>query len=288
MKIALLIDADNTSYQHIDRIFDNLKEFGEVKIAKAFGRNNNLKSWEGNAGNYKLSIERHQKEGKNSADFSMTIAGVEILTQYHHLDAFCIVSGDADFVYLIAAIKDKQKYVIGMGGKNTAQRLKEQCDKFFDLSQSSLKSSKSQHKNTKKKLNENTNLTNLIKKIIKEQSEDEQFVKLQIVGSILGNQPNRLKSKDYGYKSWKELFLDLNFITMYVNGNNQVLVKIKEKNSSKKKTNKKLTQSSSLENFEEEDCYYNPKQQAYYQLSEWSQFMSDITGIQQDWDWYND
>lgn len=135
MNIALLIDADNISHQFSDKIFDILENLGEIKIAKIFGRANNLKNWNNIAKNRNISIEKHQNEAKNSADFSMTIAGIEILTRYHHLEAFCIVSGDADFIHLISKLNEKQKYVIGMGGSNTAKNLKNSCDEFFDLSE---------------------------------------------------------------------------------------------------------------------------------------------------------
>lgn len=285
MRIALLIDADNISHQFSDKIFDILENLGEIKIAKIFGRANSLRNWNNIAKNRNISIEKHQNEAKNSADFSMTIAGIEILTRYHHLEAFCIVSGDADFIHLISKLNEKQKHVIGMGGSNTAKNLKKQCDKFFDLSQNQSNRPKNNHNDLKQKLNKNTKLVNLIKETINKKSKNNQFVKLQIIAGILGNQPHCLNAKDYGYKSWKDLFYDLDFIHATTDNSNQVLVKIDNKNSKQEPIKKKTKNKPKKEYYE---TYYSPQQQAYFGLSEWSQIMSDLTGIVQDWDWYDD
>lgn len=137
MKIALLIDIDNISPNNIENIFDILNGYGEIKIAEAFGRSEktNSRNWIDIANEYDMVLKNCGNDSKNSTDFTMTFRGGEILSRYRHLDCFCIISGDADFIHLITQLQNANKYVIAMGAENTARKIKNNCDKFFNLNQ---------------------------------------------------------------------------------------------------------------------------------------------------------
>lgn len=137
MRIALLIDADNISPSYTEKIFDILGDFGEVKIAEAFGRSDkiNTQNWIDVSDEYQIELKNYGNDGQNSSDFAMTFRCGEIVGRYRHLDCFCIVSGDSDFIHLITQLDQADKFVIGMGGENSARKLKNSCDEFFDLSE---------------------------------------------------------------------------------------------------------------------------------------------------------
>lgn len=235
-KIALLIDGDNVSSKKVECIYQNLENLGEVKIAEVYGRKSNLDStqWQNISEKYNLKLKQTSLNTKNSADFAMSIGGTAILNRYHHIDCFCIVSGDSDFIHLIEELKAKNKYVIGMGGANSAKKLKAQCDKFFNLSNSTTKNKNASPTliednltKRKEKLNKNTHLIKEITAIINEKTnKNNDFIKLSGIAGILGNAPRNLKCKDYGYKTWKELFFDLDCITTRIDELNQVLIKL--------------------------------------------------------------
>lgn len=240
-KISLLIDGDNISPKKVDLIYQHLAPIGIVKIAEVYGRSSSLtnKEWQECAKKYSLELKQTATNTKNSADFAMSIGGTEILHKYHHLDCFCIVSGDSDFIHLIETLKAKSKYIIGMGGENSAKKLKAQCDKFFNLSNSVKKqvstsisqpithNTHSDKTKRKEKLNKNTHLIKEITAIINEKTnKNNDFIKLSGIAGILGNAPRNLKCKDYGYKTWKELFFDLDCITTRIDELNQVLIKL--------------------------------------------------------------
>ncbi|MGH7380093.1 MAG: NYN domain-containing protein, partial [Candidatus Methylomirabilales bacterium] len=49
-----------------------------------------------------------------------------------HLDTFVILSGDSDFSPLVSKLRENNKYVIGMGVKNSSsQLLVDNCDEFI-------------------------------------------------------------------------------------------------------------------------------------------------------------
>ncbi len=86
MQIALLIDADNVAAKQMAAVFGYLGGIGKVKIAKAFGRTSTLqgKKWAEVIKTYAIGIKEHQHEGNNSADFSLSIHGTELLTEVTH------------------------------------------------------------------------------------------------------------------------------------------------------------------------------------------------------------
>ncbi len=47
------------------------------------------------------------------------------------LDAFCLVTNDADFIPLCDKLHESKKYVIGMGYQHAAEGLMRACDQFI-------------------------------------------------------------------------------------------------------------------------------------------------------------
>lgn len=78
----------------------------------------------------------------------------------------------------------------------------------------------------KKQLNANQALITQIKTVLAEKSKNHDYVKLSAIAGILGNAPRRLKSKDYGYQSWRDLFFDLGCVDVKIEGISQVLVRL--------------------------------------------------------------
>lgn len=120
MQIALLIDADNVAAKHMPAVFGYLGSIGNIKMAKAFGRASTLhsKKWVEVIQTYAITIKEHQHEGNNSADFSLSIHGTELLIKYPHIGCFCIISSDGDFIHFISRLKESGKKVIGIGNAN--------------------------------------------------------------------------------------------------------------------------------------------------------------------------
>src|SRR5436190_5713951 len=61
--------------------------------------------------------------------------GAALLHQYHtksHVDGFVIISGDSDFSPLVSKLRENNKYVIGIGVKDsTSDLLSANCDEFI-------------------------------------------------------------------------------------------------------------------------------------------------------------
>ena len=71
----------------------------------------------------------HSK-GKNSTDISLVISAMEILYNYPYISGFCILSSDSDFTELVVKLKENNKFVMGIGKRQTPPAFVKACHKF--------------------------------------------------------------------------------------------------------------------------------------------------------------
>ena len=96
--VALLIDADNASSDHLDAVLTVLAELGTVNIRRAYGNwsKSALKGWAEMT--HRHAIEPHQQfditKGKNATDMKMTIDAMDLLFG-GRVDGFGIMSSDS-------------------------------------------------------------------------------------------------------------------------------------------------------------------------------------------------
>jgi uncharacterized LabA/DUF88 family protein len=79
-----------------------------------------------------IDIPQKKYSGKNSADIRLVVDAMDLAHGKEHLDTFVIVSGDSDFSPLVSKLRENDKYVIGMGVKNSSSDLLvDNCDEFI-------------------------------------------------------------------------------------------------------------------------------------------------------------
>ena len=143
-RIGLFIDFENIAigvrdahYRKFDvnLVLERLLDKGKLLVKKAYA------DWS-RYSDYKRSfhesaielIEVPQKSigGKNSADIRLVVDAMDMSFQKEHVNCFVIASGDSDFSPLVSKLKENNKYVIGLGVKNsTSDLLIENCDEFI-------------------------------------------------------------------------------------------------------------------------------------------------------------
>ncbi len=135
--IALLIDADNASSDHLDAVLTVLAELGTVNIRRAYGNwtKAGLKGWAQMT--HRHAIEPHQQfditKGKNATDMKMTIDAMDLLFG-GRVDGFGIMSSDSDFMPLAMRIRQDGVPVYGFGSKvRTPVSFQEACSRFIDV-----------------------------------------------------------------------------------------------------------------------------------------------------------
>jgi len=143
-KIALFIDFENialgvkdTSYKTFDvqLVLARLLEKGKVVARRAYAdwdRYGSYKRGFHEAGIELIDIPLKAYSGKNSADIRMVVDALDLCYAKEHVTTFALVSGDSDFSPLVSKLRENDKYVIGLGVKNsTSELLVASCDEFI-------------------------------------------------------------------------------------------------------------------------------------------------------------
>src|SRR5687767_15341343 len=136
LNIALLIDADNASPDHLDEVLLVLGELGTINIRRAYGNwaKTSLKGWGALTGLHSI-VPMQQFDvvkGKSSTDMKMTIDAMDLLYR-GHVDGFGIMSSDSDFLPLAQRIREDGLQVYGFGTAKTPQSFQQACSRFFDV-----------------------------------------------------------------------------------------------------------------------------------------------------------
>ena len=134
--IALLIDADNASYNAIDPVLTVLAELGSVNVRRVYGNWSKpaLKGWRDMT--VRHGIEPQQQfdltKGKNATDMKMTIDAMDLLFR-GRVEGFGIMSSDSDFMPLAMRIRQDGLPVYGFGHAKTPEGFRRACTRFIDV-----------------------------------------------------------------------------------------------------------------------------------------------------------
>ena len=134
--IALVIDADNASPDHLDEVLLVLGELGTINIRRAYGNwaKPALKGWGSLTGLHSI-IPMQQFDivkGKSATDMRMTIDAMDLLYR-GNVDGFGIMSSDSDFLPLVQRIREDGLPVYGFGTAKTPLGFRQACTRFFDV-----------------------------------------------------------------------------------------------------------------------------------------------------------
>ena len=135
-RIALLIDAENTSVKYLDSIFMELKNYGTVTYKRMYGdfTSKTLSEWNHKAMSYSVVPIQQPRysTAKNAADIMLVIDAMDIMYT-KNVDIFCIVSSNSDFTRLVTRLCEEGIEVIGMGKSDASKTLKAACTIYKNL-----------------------------------------------------------------------------------------------------------------------------------------------------------
>ena len=133
-KLAVLIDADNTSPRIAAGLFEEIARIGEASVRRIYGDFSvtQLKGWKDILSMH--AIMPHQNfasvAGKNASDIALVIDAMDLLHS-GRFDGFCLVSSDSDFTRLAARIREHGLDVFGFGEKKTPESFRQACKRFI-------------------------------------------------------------------------------------------------------------------------------------------------------------
>lgn len=135
-RLAVLIDADNTSAKLVKELFEELASYGTITVKRAYGdwTNHHLSGWREVLLENAISPQQQfaYTYGKNATDSALIIDAMDLLYS-GNVDGFAIVSSDSDFTPLATRLRESGKRVIGVGQRKTPKAFVEACEKFVFL-----------------------------------------------------------------------------------------------------------------------------------------------------------
>lgn len=218
-KLAVLIDADNIRPTLCEALIQEVAKYGIASVKRAYGdwTTPQLSSWKGMLHEYAISPMQQfsYTTGKNSTDSSMIIDAMDLLYT-GKFDGFCLVTSDSDFTKLATRIRESGLEAIGFGEKKTPVSLQAACDKFVylealtvpmgdaDTKATAVSKSSTKTKKTKRQLNQDTKLINLLRGAVEATSDDDGWAYIGAVGAHIANQSS-FDSRNYGYRKLSTL-----------------------------------------------------------------------------------
>ncbi|MDG6882487.1 NYN domain [Phocoenobacter uteri] len=134
LKLAVLIDADNTSSSAITEIMAEIAKYGVASAKRIYGdwSSPHLKGWKDNLLKHALIPVQQfaYTKGKDATDMQLIIDAMDLLYS-NTFDGFCLLSSDSDFTPLAMRVRESGLIVYGFGRKTTPEAFKQACDRFF-------------------------------------------------------------------------------------------------------------------------------------------------------------
>lgn len=213
-RLALLIDADNAPASRIDVILSEVARHGVANVRRAYGnwKSPHLKGWEAVLHEYAIRPMQQfaYSSGKNASDMAMVIDAMDLLYA-RTLDAFAIVSSDADFTPLVMRLLTEGAKVYGFGERKAPDAFVNACSKFTYLDslgpQPEAVSSAAADVVTEPmpvrrsgaELRQDTRLVQMLRSAVATSAEgDEGWANLSAIGNQIGNQAS-LDPRNFGY-----------------------------------------------------------------------------------------
>ena len=135
-RLAVLIDADNTSAKRAAALLEEVTKYGSATVRRAYAdwTNEHTAKWKKQLNQHAIQpIQQFAyTTGKNATDFALVIDAMDLLYA-GQLDGFVLVSSDSDFTRLATRLRESGKTVLGMGERKTPQAFRAACNRFIYL-----------------------------------------------------------------------------------------------------------------------------------------------------------
>jgi uncharacterized LabA/DUF88 family protein len=216
LKIAVFIDFDNieigvktTLGQHFDvgAVLESIKERGEIVSKSAYG------DWT-RAGDYGRAmsqnaihmVQRNLTPGgdKNGADINLALDALEMAFTHSHINTFVIVGGDSDFISLVEKLKqyDRKVYVIG-GRQFTSVVMQKNCTEFLAY-ENLVGRGRPAPRGTRPAGGDLAQAMPLVRRALKLLADREVLPQLGLLKSTLLQLDSAFSERDYGASSFRD------------------------------------------------------------------------------------
>jgi uncharacterized LabA/DUF88 family protein len=212
-RLAVLIDAENTSPRIASGLFEEIAKIGEASVRRIYGdfSASRLRPWDKILSTH--AIVPHQNfaytTGKNASDIALVIDAMDLLHS-GRFEGFCLVSSDSDFTRLAARIREQGVDVYGFGQQTTPESFRQACRRFVyteHLLPASSKPDPGERSGAKqgKALEPPSAATPLLLKAIAQLEDEDGWVHLGKVGQRLAILASDFDPRTYGHAKLGDL-----------------------------------------------------------------------------------
>jgi len=206
-RLAVLIDADNTSSKIADGLFEEIAKIGEASVRRIYGdfAHPRSKGWADTLSKHAIIPQQQfaYTTGKNASDITLVIDAMDLLHS-GRFDGFCLVSSDSDFTRLAARIREQGVDVFGFGEHKTPESFLYACRRLTYTENLLASASSSQDAAATPKQPASA-ATPLIKKVINQMDSEDGWVSLGEVGTQLANLVSDFDPRTYGFRKLSDL-----------------------------------------------------------------------------------
>jgi uncharacterized LabA/DUF88 family protein len=208
VRLAVLIDADNTSPKHAAALMEEVAKYGVPTVKRAYGdwTTSHLSGWRSKLAEHAIQpmLQVAYTVGKNSTDSALIIDAMDLLYS-GNVDAFAIVSSDSDFTSLAMRLRESAKTVYGFGMRKTPKALVNACNRFIFLEVLGTKGAAEPETappatdGTEDESAPLPDLREILTAAIDDTSQDDGWAHLGQVGQVLGTRYATFDPRNYGF-----------------------------------------------------------------------------------------
>ena len=208
-RLAVLIDADNTSAKIADGLFEEIAKIGEASVRRIYGdfSSTRSKGWADILAKHAIIPQQQfaYTTGKNASDITLVIDAMDLLHS-GRFDGFCLVSSDSDFTRLAARIREQGVDVFGFGEQKTPESFRQACRRFI-YSENLLRSPANIPDTAppSKPLQSSSAALPILKKVIGQMDSEDGWVLLGTFGKQLSNLFSDFDPRTYGFGKLSDL-----------------------------------------------------------------------------------
>ncbi|WP_137150373.1 NYN domain-containing protein [Devosia sp. FKR38] len=207
-RLAVLIDADNTSAKIVDGLFQEIAKLGEASVRRIYGdfSSPRSKGWTDVLARHAIIPQQQfaYTTGKNASDITLVIDAMDLLHS-GRFDGFCLVSSDSDFTRLAARIREHGVEVYGFGEQKTPESFRQACRRFVYTENLIPQPIASAGEPATPPLQPVSAAAKIISTIVAQMDSDDGWVALGAVGNQLANLASDFDPRTYGYRKLSDL-----------------------------------------------------------------------------------
>jgi Fe-S-cluster formation regulator IscX/YfhJ len=208
-RLAVLIDADNTSSKIADGLFEEVAKLGEASVRRIYGdfSGTRSKSWAEVLAKHAIIPQQQfaYTTGKNASDITLVIDAMDLMHS-GRFEGFCLVSSDSDFTRLASRIREQGLDVFGFGEQKTPESFRQACRRFFyteNLLPGAIR--EEQSASAEKPLRPLKSAVAMIRKVLLQEEAEDGWVNLGTVGQQILNLAPDFDPRTFGFRKLSDL-----------------------------------------------------------------------------------